>query len=112
MEYTNKYEQQGDVLFYPIGKMNPELMLKPMPDAIPTEAKVVENGVIVSGTNDHTVRGGAVYKQGDEMFVKAAAGTVVVHPEHKEIVLPEGDYVARIVMEYDHFAEEARQVRD
>jgi hypothetical protein len=36
----------------------------------------------------------------------------IKHEEHKPIVLPEGDYVSGKVLEYDHFAEEARVVRD
>lgn len=34
------------------------------------------------------------------------------HEEHKPITLPRGKYASGIVSEYDHFAEEARNVKD
>lgn len=36
----------------------------------------------------------------------------LAHEEHKTIAIPPGEYEIRIVQEYDHFAEEARQVQD
>lgn len=38
--------------------------------------------------------------------------TTVTHEEHKPIEIPEGKWCSGQVMEYDHFAEEARQVHD
>lgn len=37
---------------------------------------------------------------------------ILTHQEHKEIAIPQGEYEIGIVREYDHFAEEARQVID
>jgi len=34
------------------------------------------------------------------------------HEEHKTFAIPPGEYRIGIVQEYDHFAEEARQVQD
>lgn len=42
----------------------------------------------------------------------APKGTTVKHEEHNPIKLPPGEYDISIVREYDHFAEEARQVID
>lgn len=39
-------------------------------------------------------------------------GIDITHEEHKTIHVPPGEYEVRIVREYDHFAEEARQVVD
>jgi hypothetical protein len=36
----------------------------------------------------------------------------LTHQEHNTITLPKGDYKIGIVREYDHFSEEARNVRD
>lgn len=36
----------------------------------------------------------------------------IIHDEHKPITVPMGDYKVEIVREYDHFNEEATQVRD
>ena len=38
--------------------------------------------------------------------------TTVTHEEHKPVVLPNGEYDVVRVKEFDHFAEEARQVQD
>lgn len=37
---------------------------------------------------------------------------VLTHEEHKTVEIPKGDYKIGIVQEYDHFAEEARNVAD
>lgn len=46
------------------------------------------------------------------IVLDAPLGSTVVHEEHGPITLPPGRYVRRIVQEYDHFAEEARNVVD
>lgn len=38
--------------------------------------------------------------------------TPITHEEHGEIALPAGDLVSGVGREYDHFLEEAREVRD
>jgi len=42
----------------------------------------------------------------------APKGATIIHEEHKEIKLPAGDFTVDQVLEYDHFAEEARTVQD
>ena len=37
---------------------------------------------------------------------------VLTHEEHMPITLPRGNFKVRKVREYDHFAEEAREVQD
>lgn len=39
-------------------------------------------------------------------------GAKITHEEHKPVTVPEGEYRIGRVLEYDHFAEEARDVRD
>lgn len=41
-----------------------------------------------------------------------AGGATIRHEEHHEIFIPEGEYRVGRVQEFDHFAEEARAVRD
>ena len=36
----------------------------------------------------------------------------LTHQEHKSITIPKGRYVSGKVLEYDHFLEEAKEVRD
>jgi hypothetical protein len=57
--------------------------------------------------------GAALYKTGAEtLYLSAPVGANVVHEEHQAVTLPPGEYDRVIVLEYDHFAEESRQVVD
>lgn len=47
-----------------------------------------------------------------EKHLRLVTPTALRHEEHKEIILPPGDYRIGIVREYDHFSEEARRVAD
>ena len=53
-----------------------------------------------------------MFEDGNQKYLKIDEPTSISHDEHKTIGLAEGEYVIRIVQEYDHFAEEAREVRD
>lgn len=48
----------------------------------------------------------------DVLALSAPSGTEVTHQEHNTIMMPPGDYDRTIVQEFDHFAEEARDVVD
>lgn len=47
-----------------------------------------------------------------QMFVKSKVDFKVKHDEHGTIEIPDGIYKVRKVREYNHFAEEAREVKD
>jgi hypothetical protein len=54
-----------------------------------------------------------VFDLGDGVLILSAPnGTVVEHQEHGIVSVPPGLYDRSIVQEYDHAAEEAREVRD
>lgn len=44
--------------------------------------------------------------------IPAGASAVVTHEEHHAQIIAPGQYERRIVREYDHFSEEAREVTD
>jgi len=48
----------------------------------------------------------------DDGVLEAPHGANVTHQEHKPVTIPPGVYDRLIVQEYDHFAEEARNVAD
>ena len=48
----------------------------------------------------------------DDGTLEAPHGAQVTHQEHLPVVIPPGTYERSIVQEYDHFAEEARNVAD
>ena len=62
----------------------------------------------------HRVMGEAeLLEIGDRLFLRVLAeSTKVVHEEHTEILVPPGEYEINPTVEYDHFTEEAREVRD
>ena len=47
-----------------------------------------------------------------ELYLNVLSKTDIVHEEHETISIPKGKYKITFVQEYDHFAEEARQVID
>jgi hypothetical protein len=54
----------------------------------------------------------ALYELDTSVWLDAPSGSVVVHQEHGPVTLPPGQYERRIVVEFDHLAEEARNVID
>jgi hypothetical protein len=46
------------------------------------------------------------------MYMKNDHDVTIVHEEHNAHTIPAGTWEIGIVQEYDHFAEEARKVRD
>jgi hypothetical protein len=46
------------------------------------------------------------------LYMKNAHDVVIEHEEHNAHTIPAGVWEIGIVQEYDHFAEEARKVRD
>lgn len=51
-------------------------------------------------------------KETQARFLRVTETIEVRHEEHKPITVPPGEYEIKIVREYDHFAEEARNVVD
>jgi len=97
------YQQHGDVLIRAA--------------AIPEDAKHIKSMTLAEGETTghaHRVEGDAHLLQlGERIFLRVLGGDCrVVHEEHKEQRIPPGDYEIARVQEYDHFAEEARNVRD
>lgn len=51
-------------------------------------------------------------KETKTKYLNVFEPTALSHEEHHTITIPPGEYRIGIVQEYDHFAEEARQVLD
>ncbi len=102
-----RYYQQGDVLI----KVAKE---------IPEGSERINSLVLAEGeATGHAHRIPETYRSNVEMYEKNGAlflrvlETVpLTHEEHGVINLPKNDYVIERVREYDHFSEEAREVRD
>lgn len=105
------YFQQGDVLMFPA--------------EIPKGVKRLSTNVLQEGEHtghahrlqfrhDDQSIGSGVYEHPESLqkYFKVDKATALRHEEHHEIMIPEGEYRVAIVREYDHFAEEARNVVD
>jgi hypothetical protein len=96
--------QQGDVLI--------------RRTSIPKSAKqkdgraIVAYGEATGHMHEVIGEGVAVYEENGTLYVSAPNGGIIQHEEHKTITLPPGEYQIGIVREFDHFAEEARNVKD
>ena len=101
--------EQGDVCLIPV--------------TIPQEAEAIAGDVLRHGEatgHSHRVRGRAeLLEHGTERvrYLRLFDHVEVVHEEHRPIHLPRPaapftGYEVRVVKEWDHFAEEAREVVD
>lgn len=74
-------------------------------------SRILQEGE-ATGHAHRACQGGVVYEEESSIELHTQDGTTISHEEHHPIAIPPGEYVIGIVREYDHFAEEARQVRD
>ncbi len=103
-----KYYQQGDVLI--------------CNGSIPNEAKEIKarNGKLILAEGEatghaHSISasdGVSLMELDGALFLSTDKDVTIKHEEHKPISIPPGKYKIGIVREWDHFAEEAREVRD
>jgi len=97
--YIMNWYQQGDV------------MLKPV-EQVPAGGTRVSGAVLAEGeaTGHRHVAAGdgvAVLEREGVRYLNAPSGARITHAEHKEIVIPPGQYRIDVVHEYDHFQEVA-----
>lgn len=83
------------------------------------EGAVPHNEVLAEGEatgHAHRIRGKGVQVMEHQgvLYINVPEGSkgTITHEEHHQQVLPPGLYTSRITQEYDHFAEESRNVRD
>lgn len=53
-----------------------------------------------------------LFENENNKFFSSDKEVELVHEEHGNVKIPEGNWEVRIVQEYDHFAEEAKRVAD
>lgn len=68
----------------------------------------------VTGHHHRITTGEAeLYEDNGTLYLRVLSDTAeLTHEEHKTLTLPKGDFIVKRIREYDHFDEEARQVRD
>lgn len=104
-EGIDMFYQQGDTLIFKT-------------DEMPKDAKLLEHKTLMEGEltgHAHRISKGLaeLFENGTTKYLKVLSEeAVLTHEEHNQIVLPKGIYKIGRVREYDHFAEEARNVVD
>lgn len=96
------YYQQGDVLIKKVNKI---------------KGKKLDHVTLAQGEHTghhHTITKGnaELYEEKGTLYLKTNEECELTHQEHNVITLPKGDWEIGIVQEYDHFAEEAKNVAD
>lgn len=97
--------QHGDVV----------LVVKPMPDDLTKlSTKVIQEGESTGHAHRLHTQSAEIWEhpKTKARHLRIVEPSALRHEEHKEIMLPPGEYEVRIVREFDHFKEEARRVID
>jgi hypothetical protein len=102
--------QQGDVRLVPANR-----------DKLPkTKEKIIENGIIREGEvtgHKHQIIGppsATLFITAGIMYLDAPEGAIYQHDDHHKNIVPPLDtpWEVKVVREFDHFEEEAREVTD
>lgn len=91
--------QQGDVLIKSVDYVPP--------DATKDAELILAEGEATGHRHTAAGAGVAVLESRGTRFLCAPSGAEVMHPEHKTIRIPPGNYRVDRVREYDHFEEAA-----
>ena len=99
------FYQQGDIILYPVKKVSGKKAEKKSIGYVLSEGETVGHFHKIEDEIDLLISEAG-------MFVSADKSFTLTHEEHGAITCPPGKYEVRHVQEYDHFAEEARNVID
>ena len=99
------FYQQGDIIFKSVEKVCGKKSKKTNRGYVVAEGEATGHYHTINDEIDLLISDAG-------MFVSSKESFTVTHEEHKPITIPAGNYEIGRVQEYDHFAEEARDVID
>ena len=104
-----KPKQQGDVFMVPVDEIpaGAEKVKVQGGRLVLAEGEVTGHAHVITDTKAATM-----HKVGDKLYVSAKKPVEVTHEEHGTVKLPKGTWEVSKVLEFDHFAMEAREVAD
>lgn len=120
-QWKSPYSQQGDCVVKKCGTTG---VFEEEYPKIPKDAKPVSGSLVLKGqSNSHALFGGEfqLFDYNGKTFIRVYKPTVLdhvkdmaskEHAEHHAQYIPVGEYFIDPVLEYDHIAEESRQVID
>ncbi len=97
-----KYYRQGEIIFS--SDVEGELKKGLNSEHLYRQPTVLKTKVIREGEatgHCHKITEGTLYTRNGVMFLRTETATQIVHPEHKTLTLPKGDYEIGIQREYD-----------
>ena len=101
---NNHLIQQGDVLLFSGATVPAGSTRRP-------HTRLAE-GEVTGHCHEAVGDGVELVERAGVLYLVAPHGGEVTHQEHATVEIPAGTYRVERVKEYDHFAEEARQVED
>jgi len=100
-----KHYRHGDVLFTRIDELPSDLT--------PLDTKTVAEGEVTGHHHRFQNEQTLVYKNDTNLkYVSLVKPDTLIHEEHKDMEMPEGNYAITIEREYDAFTKMEKQVRD
>lgn len=99
--------QQGDVILIPVSKTpdNANAVTRHERGYVLAEGEVTGHAHVIEDDIKMVEQDGVLY-------IGCESDVIIKHEEHNHITIPAGCYEVRKVKEYDHFAEEVREVAD
>ena len=100
--------QQGDVLIQ-TAKIPASAKIKAPSKRgiILAEGEATGHAHVITDTDN-----AVLFEDDNTVYLRVLKDLHLNHEEHAVITIPRGDYQVKKVQEYDHFAEEARSVKD
>ena len=97
------YYQQGDIIVEQTDEIKGEIL----------NHLILETGEVTGHAHRISKGLAELFESGTTKYLKVLSEeATLTHEEHGTITLPKGNYIVRKVREYDHFAEESRNVTD
>jgi len=97
---------QGDVILVKVNE------IKGIKKERSERGLILAEGESTGHTHIITDNGAELYEEKGKLYLSVEKEVALKHEEHNEVKIAPGKYEVRIAKEYDHFTEEARQVRD
>lgn len=102
--------QQGDVLLFKVE--NGDFPEEELENAKKLKHCVLAEGEATGHKHQMDALKATLFLVGTAMYLKVLQKTVLRHEEHNPIPVDIGTYKVKKVIEYDHFEEEIKEVRD
>lgn len=102
------YGIHGDVILEAINEIPKKAIKQKVNKIVLAEGEVTGHAHVITKVDEDI----ELFKINEDLYVKNNTVKEIEHEEHKTVTLPPGKWKVKKAREYDHFLEEARNVRD